>query len=83
MFSITLNNLDERIKDKLLVRAKRSGHSIEEEIQLILRNVLFKEDESLSLAERIHLKFDVVGGLELPEILREDIAEKHIFTDYP
>jgi plasmid stability protein len=44
MAQILVRNLDDRLKSRLQRRAKRHGHSMEEEAREILRNALKKEE---------------------------------------
>ena len=37
MASITVRNIDDDLKERLRIRAARNGHSLEEEVRLILR----------------------------------------------
>jgi phosphopantothenoylcysteine decarboxylase/phosphopantothenate--cysteine ligase len=46
MASLTIRKLDEAIKACLLVRSAHNGHSVEEEVRLILREALQGEPES-------------------------------------
>ena len=76
MASITIRNLDDRLKARLRVRAARRGRSMEEEVREILRCVLSKEQrDSTSLAAAIHERFAELGGVELPEIERDPPRE--------
>ncbi|WP_240673322.1 FitA-like ribbon-helix-helix domain-containing protein [Chromohalobacter israelensis] len=40
MASITIRNLDEQIKAQLRMEAAKHGHSMEEEVRIILRGAL-------------------------------------------
>jgi antitoxin FitA len=44
MAQILVRNLDDRLKARLQRRAKRHGHSMEEEAREILRNALHEEE---------------------------------------
>ncbi|WP_174235260.1 FitA-like ribbon-helix-helix domain-containing protein [Pseudanabaena sp. ABRG5-3] len=81
MASITIRNLDDALKAKLRVRAARLGHSMEEEVRLILKNVLDAEDSSRSLGESIHQRFASLGGFDLPKLAREPIRDRPLFED--
>lgn len=66
MVSITIRNLDGATKQRLRVRAAHRGHSMEEEARLILRGALAKDaDPVTNLAEAIHRRFQLLGGVEL------------------
>ena len=58
MATLTIRNLDERLKGRLRVRAATRGRSMEEEARQILRTALDEsEPASRNLAERIRLRF--------------------------
>lgn len=70
MASITIRDLDPRLKERLRVRAARHGRAMEEEVRVILRVVLAEEERSSRrLGDAIHARFRAAGGvdLELPE----------------
>jgi len=46
MAQILVRNLEDRLKSRLQRRAKRHGHSMEEEAREILRNALREEETS-------------------------------------
>ncbi|MEA2117165.1 FitA-like ribbon-helix-helix domain-containing protein [Halovibrio sp. HP20-50] len=64
MATITVRNLDDELKALLRVQAASHGHSMEEEVRLILRKALVKPQQG-GLGRRIHQRFAVEGGLEL------------------
>ena len=68
MGSIVVRKLDDRLKAKLRARAAAAGHSMEEEVRLILRRELEGEEE-LNLADLARQLFGPEHGvdLELPE----------------
>jgi plasmid stability protein len=74
MASITIRNLDERVKTRLRVRAARHGRSMEEEARTILQEALVAEgrqDENLAQAIRRHI--EPLGGMELALPRRQPI----------
>jgi antitoxin FitA len=74
--SLTIRNLDERLKSRLRVQAARHGHSMEEEARDILRGALSREPaEPRRLGTAIHALFAPHGGFELPEPTREPMRE--------
>lgn len=76
MASITIRNLDNQIKNRLRVQAARHGHSMEEEARNILSSALSEEPKQAeNLAEAIRKRFAPLGGVELPELTREEIRE--------
>jgi plasmid stability protein len=61
MASITIRNLDDELKTRLRLRAAQHGHSMEEEVRGILRQILSTGAEAaLPLAQRIHERFAAV-----------------------
>ena len=76
MASITIRNLDEKVKARLRVRAARHGRSMEEEARTLLRAAL-REDApgEGNLADAIRARFRRLGGVELRLPEREPIRE--------
>lgn len=64
MASITIRNLDEQLKAQLRLEAARHGHSMEEEVRIILRSALNQPQEK-GLGSRIRERFAEAGGIEL------------------
>ncbi len=74
MATLTIRNLDERLKGRLRVRAATRGRSMEEEARQILRTVLSEsEPASTNLAECIRRRFAKLGDVQLPIAAREPI----------
>jgi len=76
MATLTIRQLDERIKTRLRVRAAHHGRSMEEEAREILRSALTVPSLARgNLAESIHRRFAEFGGIELElpgrDIMRE------------
>lgn len=67
--SITIRNLDDRLRRRLRVRAAENGRSIEEEAREILRRAVGETLPPKDLGRAIHARFAALGGvdLELPE----------------
>jgi plasmid stability protein len=66
MASLTIRNLDERVKSRLRVRAAQHGRSMEEEAREILRSALKPSTtDRCNLAQAIQQRFAGVGGVEL------------------
>src|SRR4051794_19647315 len=67
--SITIRNLDGRVKERLRVRAARNGRSMEAEARSILAESLVGEDtdEAPNLAEAIRRRVACLGGVDLEE----------------
>ena len=69
MATINIRNLDDSIKAQLRVQAARHGHSMEEEVRLILRRSLNPEEGEKGLGSRIRARFSGAGkgeDLSLP-----------------
>lgn len=64
MGTLTIRNLDPSLKEKLRVTAARHGHSMEEEVRLILRKALDQPSPGTGLGSRIHARFADIGGFE-------------------
>jgi plasmid stability protein len=72
MGTLTIRQLDEKIKTRLRVRAAHHGRSMEEEAREILRSTLTASSPAKrNLAETIRRRFAAFGGLEL-ELPRRD-----------
>lgn len=66
MASITIRNLDDELKAELRLSAARHGHSMEEEVRLILRRALAPvPGQGQGLGSRIRQRFAEEGGVEL------------------
>ena len=68
MASITIRKLDDDVKSRLRVRAASNGHSMEEEVRLILQDAVGCRPRSNNLADIIRAHFGPSKGvgLELP-----------------
>jgi plasmid stability protein len=84
MATLTIRNLDERLKGRLRVRAASRGRSMEEEARQIRRTAL-KESEpaSINLAERIRRRFAKLGDVQLPIPAREPVRYPEMPEDVP
>ncbi len=70
MAQLVVRNLDDDVKAKLQKRAKRHGHSTEEEVRDILRNAVRDEGKQPGLGTQIAELFKGIGlreGEEIPE----------------
>lgn len=68
MATLTIRNLDDAVRDRLRQRAAEHGHSMEEEVRQILRQVvepMTPRAITQGLGSRIHNHFARLGGLEL------------------
>ena len=71
MAQLVVRNLEQSVKTRLQRRAKRNGHSMEEEVRAILRNALKTDEKEVNLAERFRRRFAKIGlrpGEEIPEL---------------
>lgn len=75
MASITIRNLDERVKRRLRVRAASSGCSMEEEARRILRAVLEADAAPSDLVASIRARVEPLEGIELTLPPREPVRE--------
>ncbi len=76
MASITIRNLDERLKGRLRMQAASRGRSMEEEARRILQAALEQsEPPSTNLADRVRRRFANLGDIELPIAPREPVRE--------
>ena len=65
MAQLVVRNLEQSVKTKLQRRAKRHGHSMEEEVRNILRDALkANKAEGEGLGTRIQRRFEGIGLLE-------------------
>jgi antitoxin FitA len=76
MASITIRDIDERLKARLRVQAAHHGHSMEEEAREILRTALSTgRSRQGSLVDSIRARIEPLGGVELEIPPREAIRE--------
>jgi plasmid stability protein len=81
MATMTIRNIDDTLKARLRVRAATHGKSMEDEARDILRAALSAETpNAVDLGQAIHARFAPLGGVELPELLRELITEPTDFS---
>jgi plasmid stability protein len=74
MATLTIRNLDERLKGRLRVRAATRGRSMEEEARQILRTALSEpEPAATNLAQRIRRRFAKLGDVQIPIAAREPV----------
>ena len=76
MATMTIRNIDERLKTRLRIRAARHGHSMEDEVRNILHTALSAEGKRApGLVEAIRARIEPLGGVELTLPPREPIRE--------
>jgi plasmid stability protein len=82
MASITVRNLDERVKRRLRVRAARHGRSMEEEVREILNIALAHEKSPPpdNLYDAIRRRIEPLGGIDLELPPREPVRDPPDFT---
>lgn len=73
--SITIRNLDERVKTGLRVRAAVHGCSMEEEVRRILRVAVEDDTAPADLVASIRARVEPFGGVELTLPSREPVRE--------
>ena len=73
MSSITIRNLDDKLKASLRLRAARHGLSMDQEVRNILQNTLAEDiapSNGLEFALRIHQRFKGLAVDDLPVLDR-------------
>ena len=63
--AVSIRNLDERVKERLRIRAARHGRSMEAEIRAILADAVSEPAEVPGLLDAILDRFGELGGVEL------------------
>jgi len=72
MASMTIRNLDEKLKARLRIQAAKNGRSMEDEARDILRVALSTNSpRGSSLVKSIRRRFESLGGVELEIAPRE------------
>ena len=81
MASISIRKLDDSLKAQLSVHAARRGHSMEEEVRVILRDALEeKKAGPTNLAAFTREWFAPFGGIELDPPPRSPMREPPRFS---
>jgi antitoxin FitA len=76
MASMTIRDIDDRLKARLRLRAAHHGHSMEEEAREILRTALAApRSPNRSLVDCIRARMEPFGGFELQIAPRESIRD--------
>src|SRR4051812_29728927 len=66
MATLTVRDLDPRLKERLCARAARNDHSMRAELRHLLGEALARdEQQEPSLVEAIRRRFEPLGGVEL------------------
>jgi plasmid stability protein len=79
--SITIRNLDAALKARLRVEAARHGHSMEEEVRLILRGALGDPGRPSRVGSRIRERFADLGDAGFEPPAREDRPRPADFSE--
>jgi plasmid stability protein len=76
MASMTIRNLDEKLKARLRMQAAKHGRSMEDEARDILRSALSTAStRTATLAKSIRRRIEPLGGVELQIAPREPMRE--------
>ena len=82
MASMTIRNLDEKLKARLRMQAAKHGRSMEDEARDILRSALSTVSvRTASLAKSIRRRIEPLGGVELQTSPREPMREPLNFAE--
>lgn len=65
MSALSIRNLDDRVKERLRIRAARHGRSMEAEVRSILTEAVTELGEAPGLFQAIMDRFGAQGGVEL------------------
>jgi plasmid stability protein len=71
MGSMTIRNLDDRVKDKIRLRAAKNGHSMSEEVRRLLSAAVdVPSAEEVGLGTAVRRRFAALGPFKLviPEL---------------
>ena len=63
--ALSIRNLDDRVKERLRVRAARHGRSMEAEVRAILTDAVSEPGEAPGLFDAIYDRFSELGGVEV------------------
>jgi len=76
MASMTIRDMDDKLKSRLRIQAARHGRSMEDEARDILRTALSVEPtQSRGLVDAIRARVESFGGVELDIAPREAMRE--------
>ena len=76
MATMTIRNIDEKLKARLRVRAALHGKSMADEARDILRSALSTDEPApRDLGRAIRDLMEPLGGIDLPKVPREPIRE--------
>ena len=82
MATLVIRNVEDAVHSRLKELAVSHGHSMEEEVRLILRGSTAARppDPAVSWVDALRALFEPLGGLDLPEIPREPPREQPDFS---
>lgn len=63
--ALSIRNLDDRVRERLRVRAARHGRSMEAEVRAILADAVAEPSEAPGLFQTLMDRFGELGGVEL------------------
>ncbi len=63
--AVSIRDLDDRVKERLRIRAARNGRSMEAEIRAILSDAVSEPSSSEGLFTALLERFGEIGGVEL------------------
>lgn len=63
--AVSIRNLDDRVKERLRLRAARHGRSMEAEMRAILTEAVSEPGEETGLLSALLDRFGELGGVEL------------------
>ena len=82
MASMTIRNIDEKLKARLRIQAAKHGRSMEDEARDILKSALSTtSSRATNLVKSIRRRLESTGGVELEIPLRETMREPPRFEE--
>ena len=81
MAALSIRNLDETVKQRLLLRAARHGRSMEAEARAILTEAVEEPAESAGLFTALLDRFGTLGGVDLDLSPRAEPARAADLTE--
>ena len=75
MASITVRNIDERVKEQLRVAAARAGHSMEEHVRRLIEQEVGDAMPTIGFGSWMHGLFHGIDATDLTIPARTDPAE--------
>jgi len=80
MSAVSIRNLDDRVKERIRLRAARHGRSMEAEMRAILTEAVHEPGDEESLVPALMHRFAELGGVEL-EIPRRTVRPRAAEVD--